>query len=100
MSRETAFEGVVVSGRKGVVVSGRNDHAAVVVQPTLQIVKVYFQKTGWLDPFELDAGNWKFSSFPASLAARSWLNSPRRERAANRSYNYRFSAPTTVRWSR
>jgi formylglycine-generating enzyme required for sulfatase activity len=80
VSRETAFEGVVVSGR--------NDHAAVVVQPTLQIVKVYFQKTGWLDPFELDAGNWKFSSFPASLAARSWLNSPRRERAANRSYNY------------
>ena len=76
MSRETAFEGVVVSGS--------NDHAAVVVQPTLQIVKVYFQKTGWLDPFELDAGNWKFSSFPASLAARSWLNSPRRVRAATR----------------
>ena len=70
MSRETAFEGVVVSGS--------NDHAAVVVQPTLQIVEVYFQKMGWLDPFELDAGNWKFRSFPASLAARSWLNSPRR----------------------
>jgi hypothetical protein len=80
VSRETAFEGVVVSGS--------NDHAAVVVQPTLQIVEVYFQKMGWLDPFELDAGNWKFSSFPAPLAARSWLNRPRRERAAFRFHNY------------
>ena len=47
--------------------------APEVVQPTLQLVELYFQKMGWLDPFELDAGNWKFSSFPASLAARSWL---------------------------
>jgi len=44
-----------------------------VVQAMLKLVENYFFRMGWLDPFELEGGRWQFTSFPASLAARSWL---------------------------
>jgi len=43
------------------------------VQAYLKLVENFFFRMGWLDPFELEAGRWQFISFPASLAARSWL---------------------------
>ena len=43
------------------------------VTVVLGMVELQFNKAGLLDPFELELGNWQFISFPASLAARSWL---------------------------
>ncbi|SVE59324.1 uncharacterized protein METZ01_LOCUS512178, partial [marine metagenome] len=43
------------------------------VTVVLGMVELQFNKAGLLAPFELELGNWQFISFPASLAARSWL---------------------------
>ena len=43
------------------------------IQIVLGILELQWSKAGLLDPIELEAGNWQFISFPASLAARSWL---------------------------
>ena len=44
------------------------------VRTTVKLVESFFFRMGWLDPFELEGGRWQFMSFPASLAARSWLS--------------------------
>ena len=43
------------------------------IQIVLGILELQWGKAGFLDPLELEAGNWQFISFPASLAARSLL---------------------------
>ncbi len=47
--------------------------ATEVVAATMQLAEAYFAKMGWLDAFERQSGHWQFVSYPASLAARSWL---------------------------
>ena len=44
------------------------------VRTTVKLVESFFFRMGWLDPFELEGGRWQFMSFPASLAAKSWLS--------------------------
>ena len=43
------------------------------VQAYLKLVEEFYFRMGWLDPFEFERNNWQFVSFPASLAAQSWL---------------------------
>ena len=47
------------------------DREAIAI--VIRMISLQFEKQGLLDPSELDSGNWRFVSFPASLHARSWL---------------------------
>ena len=44
------------------------------INVVLEMVELQWTKAGLLEPFEQKLGNWQFISFPASLAARSWLD--------------------------
>ncbi len=43
------------------------------IQVVIEMVELQWSKAGLFEPIELEVGNWQFISFPALLAAKSWL---------------------------